>query len=173
MKHPVAMNVNGAIYRGDVESRTLLSDYLRHELRLFGTRVGCEMGVCGACTVQLDGEPVRACLMFALQADGASITTIEGIALGDQLHPLQSAFQEAHALQCGFCTAGFIVTLEAFLRANADPSEAEIRESLSANVCRCTGYQAMVEAVQRAATRLREPPIDQGTPIVSTSSDKR
>lgn len=145
------LTVNGQVYERSVEPRTLLSDFIRHELRLTGTNVGCEHGVCGACTIQLDGRPVRSCLMLALQAQDATITTIEGIAPGAELHPLQAAFQQTHALQCGFCTPGFIMTLEAFLRDRPDPTEAEIREALSANLCRCTGYQAIVQAVVNAA----------------------
>jgi carbon-monoxide dehydrogenase small subunit len=151
MKKPLRVTVNGVAHEGDVEPRTLLSDFLRHDLRLSGTNVGCEHGVCGACTIQLDGRPVRSCLMLALQAEGASLTTIEGIAGDGELHPIQAAFQRAHALQCGYCTPGFIMTLEAFLRDHPDPSEHDIREALSANLCRCTGYQAMVEAVHQAA----------------------
>jgi carbon-monoxide dehydrogenase small subunit len=151
MTQPLRLIVNGEAYERDVEPRKSLADFLRHDLRLTGTNVGCEHGSCGACTVQIGGEPVRSCLMLALQAQNATITTIEGIAPGAELHPLQAAFQNAHALQCGFCTPGFIMTLEAFLREYPQPSEAEIREALSANLCRCTGYQAMVSAVQQAA----------------------
>jgi carbon-monoxide dehydrogenase small subunit len=148
VKYPLGVTVNGVAYQREVEPRELLSDFLRHGLGLHGTRVGCEHGVCGACTIQLAGEPVRSCLMLALQADGAEIRTIEGIGTEDNLHPLQLAFQQAHALQCGFCTPGVIVMLEAFLREHPRPTEAETREALSANLCRCTGYRAMVEAVQ-------------------------
>jgi aerobic-type carbon monoxide dehydrogenase small subunit (CoxS/CutS family) len=154
MMKPIRMTVNGTAYERKVEPRTLLSDFIRHDLRLSGTNVGCEHGVCGACTIQIDGRPVRSCLMLALQANDADITTIEGIAPGAELHPLQAAFQQTHALQCGFCTPGFIMMLEAFLRDHPDPTEAEIRAALSANLCRCTGYQAMVEAVHLAAKRL-------------------
>ena len=150
----IAAEVNGTPVQGDVEPRTLLSDFLRHDLRLTGTHVGCEHGVCGACTVQVDGEPVRSCLMFAVQIDERSVRTVEALADGD-LHPLQRAFHEAHALQCGFCTAGFLMSLESFLREHPDPSEGEVREALAGNLCRCTGYEAIVEAVIAAARELR------------------
>jgi aerobic-type carbon monoxide dehydrogenase small subunit (CoxS/CutS family) len=150
----IAAEVNGTPVQGDVEPRTLLSDFLRHDLRLTGTHVGCEHGVCGACTVQVDGEPVRSCLMFAVQIDGRAVRTVEALADGD-LHPLQRAFHEAHALQCGFCTAGFLMSLEPFLREHPDPSEGEVREALAGNLCRCTGYEAIVEAVIAAARELR------------------
>ena len=150
----IAAEVNGTPVQGDVEPRTLLSDFLRHDLRLTGTHVGCEHGVCGACTVQVDGEPVRSCLMFTVQIDGRSVRTVEALADGD-LHPLQRAFHEAHALQCGFCTAGFLMSLEPFLREYPDPSEGEVREALAGNLCRCTGYEAIVEAVIAAARELR------------------
>jgi carbon-monoxide dehydrogenase small subunit len=151
----VTVTVNGAPGQRRVEPRLLLSDFLRHDLELTGTHVGCEHGVCGACTVLLDGEPVRSCLMLAVQADGHAITTVEGLATEGRLHPLQQAFHEAHALQCGFCTPGVLMTLIAFLRDHADADEAAIRESLSGNLCRCTGYQAMVEAVALAVDRTR------------------
>jgi len=150
----IVAEVNGTPVQGDVEPRTLLSDFLRHDLRLTGTHVGCEHGVCGACTVQVDGEPVRSCVMFAVQIDGRSVRTVEALADGD-LHPLQRAFHEAHALQCGFCTAGFLMSLEPFLREHPDPSEGEVREALAGNLCRCTGYEAIVEAVIAAARELR------------------
>ena len=150
----IAAEVNGTPEQGDVEPRTLLSDFLRHDLRLTGTHVGCEHGVCGACTVQVDGEPVRSCLMFAVQIDGRSVRTVEALADGD-LHPLQGAFHEAHALQCGFCTAGFLMSLEPFLREHPDPSEGEVREALAGNLCRCTGYDKIVRAVMDAAAEMR------------------
>lgn len=152
--HPVSITVNGVNYERSVEPRLLLSDFLRHELNLTGTHVGCEHGSCGACTVLLDGEAVRSCILFAVQANGHEITTVEGLtANGDmqQLHPLQAAFREKHALQCGYCTPGFLMTLVAFLHENSDPSEEEIRSILSGNICRCTGYQNILEAVQLAA----------------------
>jgi aerobic-type carbon monoxide dehydrogenase small subunit (CoxS/CutS family) len=152
----IAVEINGRLHEGEVEPRTLLSDWIRAQ-GLTGTNVGCEHGVCGACTVQLDEEPVRSCLMLAVQADGRSVRTVEALALGDELHPLQRAFQEAHALQCGFCTPGFLMSLDAFLRRRPDPTEDEIREALAGNLCRCTGYLAMVEAVQAAAVALRPP----------------
>jgi carbon-monoxide dehydrogenase small subunit len=153
---PVAVTVNGRRYEKTVEPRLLLSDFLRHDLDLTGTHVGCEHGVCGACTVLLDGEPVRSCLMFAVQADGHEVTTVEGLTPEPgTLHPLQEAFWDAHGLQCGFCTPGFLMTLVPFLEANPDPSEAEIRQAISGNLCRCTGYQHIVDAVLLAAQRRR------------------
>jgi aerobic-type carbon monoxide dehydrogenase small subunit (CoxS/CutS family) len=146
----IRVNVNGERYDREVEPRTLLSDFIRHDLGLTGTKVGCEHGVCGACTVQLDGEPMRSCLMLAVQANGRRLRTIEGLA-ADGEHPLQRAFHEHHALQCGFCTAGFLMSLEPFVRESREPSEAEIREALAGNLCRCTGYRGMVEAVGQAA----------------------
>jgi aerobic-type carbon monoxide dehydrogenase small subunit (CoxS/CutS family) len=143
----IALEINGERREADVEPRTLLSDFIRHEAGLTGTKVGCEHGVCGACTVQLDGEPVRACLMLAVQARGRSVRTVEALAGGDDLHPLQRAFHEHHALQCGFCTAGILMSLEALLRERPSPSEAEVRETLAGNLCRCTGYRAMIDAV--------------------------
>jgi carbon-monoxide dehydrogenase small subunit len=150
----ISVEINGTPHEGEVEPRTLLSDFIRHQAGLHGTRVGCEHGVCGACTVQLDGEPIRSCLMLAVQADGRSLRTVEGLATDEDLHPLQREFQEKHALQCGFCTSGFLMSLEAFLRHNPDPGEQEIREALAGNICRCTGYEAMVEAVRSAARAL-------------------
>jgi aerobic-type carbon monoxide dehydrogenase small subunit (CoxS/CutS family) len=152
--HRVTTTVNGAPYTRTVEARLLLSDFLRHELDLTGTRVGCEHGVCGACTVLLDGLPVRSCLALAVQADGHAITTVEGLAAPDgTLHTLQAAFRETHALQCGYCTAGILMTMVAFLDEHPAPSEAEVREALSGNLCRCTGYQHIVEAVLLAAAQ--------------------
>ena len=150
----ISVEINGRAYEDDVEPRTLLSDFIRHHAGLTGTKVGCEQGVCGACTVQLEEEPVRSCLMLAVQADGRAVRTVEALALGDDLHPLQRAFQDAHALQCGFCTPGFLMSLDAFLRRRPDPDDEEIREALAGNLCRCTGYVAMVEAVQAAAKAL-------------------
>ena len=144
---PLAVTVNGARHERRVEPRLLLSDFLRHELELTGTHVGCEQGACGACTILFDGAPVRSCLMFAVQADGHAIETVEGLADGERLHPLQQAFHEAHGLQCGFCTPGILMTLKAFLAGNPTPDEAAIREALSGNLCRCTGYQHIVDAV--------------------------
>jgi aerobic-type carbon monoxide dehydrogenase small subunit (CoxS/CutS family) len=154
--HAVTVTVNGRRYERQVEPRLLLSDFLRHELGLTGTHVGCEHGVCGACTILLDGEPVRSCLMLAVQADGHEMTTVEGLAPADGgLHPLQQAFWEAHGLQCGFCTPGFLITLVPFLEQNPDPTEDEIRHAISGNLCRCTGYQHIVDAVKLAAERQR------------------
>lgn len=152
----LTVTVNGAPHRRNVEPRLLLSDFLRHELGLTGTHVGCEHGVCGACTVLLDGEPVRSCLMLAVQTDGHEVSTVEGLATNGKLHPIQQAFHEAHALQCGFCTPGVLMTLVAFLRDQPGADEAAIREGLSGNLCRCTGYQSMVEAVLLAAARARD-----------------
>jgi aerobic-type carbon monoxide dehydrogenase small subunit (CoxS/CutS family) len=153
MTTSIAVTINGRVHRGEVEPRTLLSDFIRTE-ELTGTNIGCEHGVCGACTVQLDEEPVRSCLMLAVQANGRAVRTVEALALGDDLHPLQRAFQDAHALQCGFCTPGFLMSLDAFLRRRPDPDDEEIREALAGNLCRCTGYVAMVKAVQAAAKAL-------------------
>jgi carbon-monoxide dehydrogenase small subunit len=148
----VTLSVNGRRYTRTVEPRMLLSDFLRHELRLSGTHVGCEHGVCGACTVLHDGLPARSCLMFAVQAQGHAIETVEGLAPErGKLHPLQEAFRDCHALQCGYCTPGILMTMKSFLEQNPDPSEAQIREALSGNLCRCTGYQHIVDAVALAA----------------------
>ena len=151
----ITVSVNGEPYRRDVEPRLLLSDFLRHELELTGTHVGCEHGACGACTVLLDDEPVRACLMLAVQADGHAVTTVEGLSTSDALHPIQAAFHEKHGLQCGFCTPGVLMTLVPFLRDHPDADEPAIREALAGNLCRCTGYQGMVEAALLAASRGR------------------
>jgi carbon-monoxide dehydrogenase small subunit len=151
---PIGVTVNGRRYEREVEPRLLLSDFLRHELRLTGTHVGCEHGVCGACTVLVDGEPARSCLMLAVQTDEAQITTVEGLADGQELHPVQQAFWDAHGLQCGFCTSGMLISTVALLRARPRPSDIEIREALSGNLCRCTGYQNIVKAVQLAAGRM-------------------
>ena len=148
----VRLTVNGVAHARDVEPRLLLSDFLRNELGLTGTHVGCEHGVCGACTVLFDGEPARSCIMLAVQAHDHHVETVESLSPdGETLNPLQAAFREAHALQCGFCTPGVLMTLTAFLRDHPQPDEAEIREALSANLCRCTGYQHIVEAVKRVA----------------------
>jgi aerobic-type carbon monoxide dehydrogenase small subunit (CoxS/CutS family) len=153
----ISVTVNGHLYEQHVPVRMLLSDFLRHELHLTGTHVGCEHGVCGCCTVLLNGEAVRSCLMLAVQANGMVLTTIEGMAgTNSALHPIQQAFQEKHGLQCGFCTPGIIMSVHAMLHENASPSEEEIRHELSGNLCRCTGYQNIVEAVKLAAERLRE-----------------
>jgi aerobic-type carbon monoxide dehydrogenase small subunit (CoxS/CutS family) len=148
----VSLRINGVAHAGDVDPRTSLADFIR-ERGLTGTKVGCEQGACGACTVQLDGEPVRACLLLAVQAQDADVRTIEALAEGDVLHPLQEAFHSEHALQCGFCTAGILMTLDAYLTEHPDPTDAEIREALAGNLCRCTGYEGMV----RAVAKLRRP----------------
>ena len=152
----ISLTVNGHRYEQRVPVRMLLSDFLRHELHLTGTHVGCEHGVCGCCTVLLNGEAVRSCLMLAVQVDGMALTTIEGMAgTHSELHPIQQAFQEKHGLQCGFCTPGIIMSVHAMLHEHPDPTEEEIRHELSGNLCRCTGYQNIVEAVKLAAERLR------------------
>jgi aerobic carbon-monoxide dehydrogenase small subunit len=159
MTRRVRMVVNGRSVQADVEPRRLLADFLREDAHLYGTHLGCEHGVCGACTILLDGEPVRSCLMLAVQADGAELTTVEGLADDDGLHPLQEAFSEHHALQCGFCTPGFLLTSLYLMREQPDlDDEDEIREALSGNLCRCTGYQNIVTAVRDAAGRMRQGP---------------
>ncbi len=154
--HDISVTVNGTPYRRSVEARLLLSDFLRHDLLLAGTHVGCEHGVCGACTVIFDGVAVRACLMFAAQADGHTIETVEGLAPDrEHLHPLQESMRDCHGLQCGYCTPGILMTMKAFLAETPAPDDAQIREALSGNLCRCTGYQHIVEAMKLAAERLR------------------
>jgi aerobic carbon-monoxide dehydrogenase small subunit len=156
-KKKVWVEINGIQYEGEVEPRRLLSDFIREDLGLHGTHVGCEHGVCGACTIQWDGKAVRSCLLLAVQANGARLRTIEGLAPSeDDLHPIQQAFTEVHALQCGFCTPGILMTAQALLRDNPHPSEAEVREGLSGNLCRCTGYQNIVKAVLLAAEKLAQ-----------------
>ena len=153
----VSFTVNGAPYDLDLPPRRLLSDALRHDVRLTGTHVGCEHGVCGACTVLVDGAPMRSCLLFAVSLDGAAITTIEGLRAPDGgMGPVQQAFHECHALQCGFCTPGFITTITAYLDEQPEPTRAEAREAISGNLCRCTGYVNIVSAVERAAEIRRE-----------------
>jgi aerobic-type carbon monoxide dehydrogenase small subunit (CoxS/CutS family) len=152
----IGVEINGRAYEAQVEPRTLLSDFIRHGAGLTGTKVGCEQGVCGACTVQLDGEPVRSCLMLAVQANGRSLRTVAGLARDGELHPLQRAFHEAHGLQCGFCTPGFLMSIEAFLCENPDPDEEELREALAGNLCRCTGYLGIIEAVEHTAGEMRK-----------------
>lgn len=153
-RHDITVTVNGTTYEGSVEPRRLLCDFLRHDCVLTGTHVGCEHGVCGACTVLLNGEAVRSCLTFAIQCDGAEIVTVEGLARDGTLHPIQEAFWENHGMQCGFCTPGFLIAARALLEENPDPSPTEIREALSGNICRCTGYQSIVQSVQAAARKL-------------------
>ena len=150
----LSITVNGTLYEREVEPRLLLSDFLRHGLGLTGTHVGCEHGVCGACTILFDNEPARSCLMFAVMAHGHEVITVEGLGDIDHLSPLQESFEEAHGLQCGFCTPGFLTTLTAFLEANPNPSEEEIREAISGNLCRCTGYQHIMDAVKLAAEKM-------------------
>jgi carbon-monoxide dehydrogenase small subunit len=152
----ISLSVNGATHEVAVSPRHLLSDVLREKLHLTGTHVGCEHGVCGACTVLIDDRPARACLTYAVQMEGHEVTTIEAVARDGVYSPLQQALHEEHGLQCGFCTPGIVMTFEAYLRDNPDPSEAEIRDVLSGNICRCTGYQNIVAAVQKAAAVMRE-----------------
>lgn len=156
--YDLTLTVNGTSYQREVEPRLLLSDFLRHELGLTGTHVGCEHGVCGTCTVLVGDRPVRSCLMFAVQADDLELTTVEGLGTIENLHPVQEAFWEAHGLQCGFCTPGFLMTLVPFLKENPDPNEEEIREAISGNLCRCTGYQHIVDAVKLAAEKMASTP---------------
>jgi carbon-monoxide dehydrogenase small subunit len=154
--HSISLTVNGQRYEREVESRLSLADLLRHEFDLTGTHVGCEHGVCGACTVLIDGRTARSCLTFAVQADGCEITTIEGLAPATgKLNVLQQAFQDQHGLQCGFCTPGLLITLTELLRDNPDPTESEVRDGLTGNLCRCTGYAGIVSATLEAARRLR------------------
>jgi len=155
-KQIIELTVNGVQRDGMAEPRRTLADFLRDDLGLTGTHLGCEHGVCGACTVLVNGEAVRSCLMFAVQANGQEVTTIEGLASGSKLHPVQEAFWECHGMQCGFCTPGFVMSVYAFLQENPDPCEEEIRPALSGNLCRCTGYQNIVNAVRLAAEKMRE-----------------
>lgn len=151
----IQFNLNGSPHMAQVEPRMLFVDYLRHEAKLTGTHVGCEQGACGACTILVDGRAVRSCLMFAVQADGREIRTVESLADSpQQLHPLQEAFREAHGLQCGFCTPGILMTMVPFLKNNPAPTEEQVREALSGNLCRCTGYQHIVDAVLLAAEKM-------------------
>jgi aerobic carbon-monoxide dehydrogenase small subunit len=155
-RRTISVTINGETYERDVETRLTLADFIRHEVLLTGTHVGCEHGVCGACTILLDGRTARSCLMLAVQANGHEIMTVEGIAPNDEeLHPLQQAFQDNHGLQCGFCTPGMLTTLIEFLGDNPDPTEQEVREAISGNLCRCTGYQGIVAAALDAAKRLQ------------------
>jgi aerobic-type carbon monoxide dehydrogenase small subunit (CoxS/CutS family) len=157
-RHEIQVSVNGMPHRRTVESRMLLSDFIRHELLLAGTHVGCEHGVCGACTILLDGAPIRSCLMLAVQANGHELATVEGLASKTgELNPVQQAMHEHHGLQCGYCTPGILMTMTAFLKENLSPSEDEVREALSGNLCRCTGYQNIVDAMLAAAQAMRAP----------------
>jgi carbon-monoxide dehydrogenase small subunit len=151
--HLISLTVNGADHEAVVESRRTLADVLRHDLGYTGTHLGCEHGICGACTVLVDGEPVRSCLVFGVQADGCEIRTVEGLADGERLSDLQEEFSRCHALQCGFCTPGFLMLGEAFLAENPSPTEEEVRDVVAANLCRCTGYQGIVEALLATAER--------------------
>jgi carbon-monoxide dehydrogenase small subunit len=153
---PIRLCVNGRVFAREVEPRRHLADFLRHDLGLTGTHIGCEHGACGACTVLLDGAPVRACLLFAVQADGTEVTTVEGLAgEGGALHPLQAAFRSRHGLQCGFCTPGMLMTLTAFLTEHPDAGEHAVRDAISGNLCRCTGYESIVDAALEAAREMR------------------
>jgi len=156
----IAVTVNGTRYDRTVEPRLLLSDFLRRDLDLTGTHIGCEHGVCGACTILFDGQPARSCLMFAVQANGHEILTVEGLGTIDELHPIQEAFREAHGVQCGFCTPGILTTLVPFLEENPNPDEQDIREAISGNICRCTGYQHIVDAVKIAAEKMSASAVD-------------
>ncbi len=153
-KVKINLTVNGKAYQREVEPRLLLSDFIRHDLGLTGTHVGCEHGLCGACTVLVDGEAVRSCILFAVQVDGSEVRTVESLGTPDNLHPLQQAFIEKHALQCGFCTPGFLMTIVEYLGKNPNPSDEEIREAIDGNFCRCTGYVNIVEAVRLAAQKM-------------------
>ena len=155
-RETISVSVNGRTYEREVEPRRLLSDFLRDDLRLTGTHVGCEHGVCGACTVMMDGVTARACLTFAVMADGAEIETIEGLGTIEAMHPVQQAFWEKHGLQCGFCTPGMLMTAVELLKRNPDPSVEDIRDTISGNLCRCTGYQTIVESILHAARLMRE-----------------
>jgi aerobic carbon-monoxide dehydrogenase small subunit len=151
LQRSIQLRVNGRTFERTVEVRLTLADFLREELHLTGTHLGCEHGICGACTILFNGEAVRSCLLLAVQADGADLMTVEGLAQGDALHPLQRAFHEHHALQCGFCTPGFLMTACAFLQETSNPTEAQIREAISGNICRCTGYAPIVQAILHAS----------------------
>ncbi len=153
-RHRIWVKVNGVEYERDVEPRRLLVDFLRDDLELIGTHVGCEHGICGSCTVLFNGRSIRSCLMFAVQADGAEITTVEGLARDGKLHLLQEAFQEHHGLQCGFCTPGMLITAYEFLNENPDPSEEETREAVAGVLCRCTGYKQVIDSVMAAASKM-------------------
>ena len=154
--HTISVTVNGTTHRTEVEARLLLVHYLREQLRLTGTHIGCDTTHCGACTVLLDGKPVKSCTLFAVQSDGRTVTTVEGLELGGELHAVQKAFKEEHALQCGFCTPGMMMSAVALLERNPTPSELEIRQAISGNLCRCTGYVNIVKAIQHAAADMRE-----------------
>jgi len=170
-KRKIALTVNGRRYEEEVEVRVTLADFVRQQLGLTGTHLGCEHGVCGACTILFDGRSARSCLMLAVQADGHELLTVEGIAPShEELHPIQQAFHEHHALQCGYCTPGFLTTLIEFLRENPDPTEQEVRIGISGNLCRCTGYQNIVTATLAAAQKLKDIPEDKRWPVGGTPS---
>jgi carbon-monoxide dehydrogenase small subunit len=155
-QHEISLTVNGAAVKKQVEARTLLVHFIREELQLTGTHIGCDTTSCGACTVVLDGKPIKSCTVFAVQANGATLETIENLAASGKLHPVQEGFWEKHGLQCGYCTPGMIMTAKSLLEKNKNPSELEIREGISGNICRCTGYNKIVEAIQYAAAKLQE-----------------
>ena len=163
-KHKIIVTVNGKTYERSVEARLTLADFLRDELTLTGTHLGCEHGACGACTILINGEAIRSCLTLAVQADGCQLTTVEGLAKPEELHPLQKAFQEKHALQCGFCTPGFLMTAYAFLKETPVPTEAQVREAIAGNICRCTGYLPIIQAILDTASIMRS--ASQGSPSV-------
>lgn len=154
MANKISINVNGKTHTGEVEARTLLVDYLREDLSLTGTHIGCDTSSCGACTIHVDGKAVKSCTMLAVQADGCSITTVEGLATDGNLHPIQEGFKEEHGLQCGFCTPGMMMTATDLLKQNPNPSEQEIRDALEGNFCRCTGYHNIVKSIQYAAKKM-------------------
>lgn len=156
MSHSITLTVNGKTVSAEVEGRTLLVDFLREHLSLTGTHVGCDTSSCGACTVHIDGVSVKSCTTLAAQADGTSVTTIEGIANGDEMHPIQEGFKEKHGLQCGFCTPGMVMSAADLLKKNPNPSETEIRQALEGNFCRCTGYHNIVQAIQYAAEKMQK-----------------
>jgi carbon-monoxide dehydrogenase small subunit len=154
--YPITVTVNGVRYEREVEARLMLSDFIRHTLGLTGTHVGCEHGVCGTCTILFDGVPMRSCLIFAVQANGHEIRTVESLGTPEKMHPLQEAFQEAHAVQCGFCTPGMLMSLVPFVESAVKPTDEEIREAVSGNLCRCTGYQNIMKAVRMATEKIAE-----------------
>lgn len=155
-KHHISVTINGTVYEADVDSRTLLVHWIRDDLHLTGTHIGCDTTSCGACTIVVDGKAAKSCTMFAVQADGRELTTIEGLEQNGQLHPIQEGFYQKHGLQCGFCTPGMMMTSVALLSRNPNPSEHEIRVGISGNLCRCTGYQNIVKAIQYAAEKMQE-----------------
>lgn len=157
MTSQISINVNGKEQSATVEDRTLLVDFLREQLALTGTHIGCDTSSCGACTIHLDGKAVKSCSILAVQADGGSVTTVEGLSSGDDLHPIQEGFREEHGLQCGFCTPGMMMVATDLLKSNPNPSETEIREALEGNFCRCTGYHNIVKSIQYAAKKMQQP----------------